>query len=256
MRARLFLVAIGAGAFASASYAASIVGTPQADTLRGTARADTLYGKGGADRLFGLAGNDRIFPGPGKDWVYCGAGIDRVQADRLDLVAKDCEIVSRPQANPTPTPTPVPVVPVGSTRANPVPFGATFPLGNGWSLKIESITPDATAIVLAENQFNDSPAAGNQFFIATVTVTNVSSSDTRFRDADLRSVGPANVPYITYTHSCGVIPNSFLFAGSEAFPGGTITRNVCWEVPANDAGSLQLFYEPLISGPRVFFSLR
>jgi hypothetical protein len=29
------------------------------------------------------------------------------------------------------------------------------------------LKPDATAAVLAENQFNDPPAVGNQFFIAT-----------------------------------------------------------------------------------------
>ena len=246
--------------FAASALAASIVGSPQADTLRGTAKADVLYGKGGADTLYGLGGNDRLFPGPGKDRVFCGAGVDRVQADRTDIVAKDCEVVSRPAAPAPPpkspvTPTP-PAAPVGSTRANPVPFGTAFTLGNGWTLKVESISPDATAAVFAENRFNDPPQAGHQFFIATVTVANVNSSDTRFRDADLRSVGPANVPYTTFTNDCGVIPNSFLFEGSEAFPGGAITRNVCWEVPATDAGALQLFYEPLISGSRIFFALR
>ena len=139
----------------------------------------------------------------GRDRVYCGAGVDRVQADRLDVVAKDCEVVSRPAAPTTPAPPAPPPAPVGSTRANPVPFGTTFALRNGWSLKIEGITPDATAAVLAQNMFNDPPAPGNQFFIATVTVTNVSSTDTNFRDADLRSVaGPANVPYTTFNQSC------------------------------------------------------
>lgn len=228
------------------AYAASIAGTSGADTLRGTPKADVLTGKSGADTLYGFGGNDRFIPGPGKDRVLCGAGIDRVQADRLDVVAKDCEIVSRP---------PAPPAPVG-TSSNPVPFGTTFRLGNGWSLKVDSITPDATAIVMAENMFNEAPAPGRQFFIATVTVTNVSSGDTRFRDADLRSVGSLNIPYTTFTNSCGVIPNSFLFAGSEAFPGGSLTRNVCWQVSTGEAGNLQMFHEPLFGGSRVFFALR
>ena len=219
-----------------------------------------LYGKGGADALYGLAGNDRFFPGPGKDRVFCGPGVDRVQADRLDVVAKDCEIVSRPAA-PAPTspttlePAPVPV-PIGSTRANPVSIGNAFSLGNGWTLRVDGITADATAIVLARNQFNDPPAAGNQFFIATVTVTNVSSSDTHFWDAGLRVIGAANVPYSPFTHSCGVIPNDFVIDGDEAFPGGTITRNQCWEVPSSDVGALQMYFEPLGTGSRVFFALR
>lgn len=248
---------------ASSAYAASIVGTNQSDVLRGTPRGDTLIGKAGADRLYGFGGNDRFTPGAGKDHVFCGAGVDRVQADRLDVVARDCEIVSRPAAPPrprppapAPPPPPPPPPPIGTTRTNPVPFGTTHALGNGWTLKIESITPNANAAVAAENRFNDPPKPGYQFFIATVTVANVSSSETRFRDADLRSVGPANVPYTTFTNSCGVIPNSFLFSGSEAFPGGSITRNVCWEVPSSDADQLQLFWEPLISGSRIFFALR
>ena len=234
------------------AYAASIAGTAGADTLRGTPKADVLIGKDGADTLYGFGGNDRFIPGPGKDQVFCGAGIDRVQADRLDVVAKDCEIVSRP---PAPTAPVVPPAPVG-TRSNPVPSGTTFPLGNGWSIKVDSIIPDATATVMAENQFNDAPAPGGQFFIATVTVTNVSSGDSRFRDPDLRSVGSLNTPYTTYTNSCGVIPNSFLFAGAEAFPGGSLTRNVCWQVSTGEAGNLQMFYEPLVGGSRVFFALR
>ena len=71
---------------------------------------------------------------------------------------------------------PLRTAPVG-TSSNPVPFGTTFRLGNGWSLKVDSITPDATAIVMAENMFNKAPAPGGQFFIATVTLTNVSSAD-------------------------------------------------------------------------------
>jgi len=259
---RISLLVLLAGislAIAASAYAASIVGTASADTLRGTPKADVLTGKGGNDTLYGLAGNDRFFPGPGKDRVYCGSGVDRVQADRLDMVAKDCEIVTRPAISKPPVapePPPPPVVPVGSTRANPVPFGNVFPLGNGWTLKVESITPDAWGAIQARNQFNDPPASGGQFFIATVTVTNVNSSTTRFPDSDLRSVGSTNVPHTTYTNSCGVIPNSFLFEGGEAFPGGSLTRNVCWQVAATEVGTLQMFYEPLIGGSRIFFALR
>ena len=96
------------------------------DTIRGTARADVLSGRAGSDTISGLAGNDwfnggpgndrisggpgndRISGGAGKDIVSCGAGIDRVQADSLDVVARDCEIVTRPPSPPTPTPTPTP----------------------------------------------------------------------------------------------------------------------------------------------------
>ena len=97
--------------------------TQQADRLVGTARADFLRGLGGADTLLGLAGNDRLDGGRGndtltggagrdalvggagndtihardrtRDTIACGAGRDRVFADRVDSIAKDCERVSR-----------------------------------------------------------------------------------------------------------------------------------------------------------------
>jgi Ca2+-binding RTX toxin-like protein len=108
------------------------LGTARAETLVGTNAADVLLGRGGADHLRGLAGNDRLDGGAGNDWLYggpgndlltggagldhfdgaagndtiravdhqrdvvhCGSGRDLVYADRLDVVARDCERVRR-----------------------------------------------------------------------------------------------------------------------------------------------------------------
>ncbi|MGH3060823.1 MAG: sulfatase-like hydrolase/transferase [Gaiellaceae bacterium] len=89
-------------------------GSTTAETLRGTGRSDGLCAGGGRDTLWGLAGNDLLRGGPGRDrmlggpgrdrildregardTIACGSGVDRVLADRLDVVAKDCEIVRR-----------------------------------------------------------------------------------------------------------------------------------------------------------------
>lgn len=95
----------------------------QDDVLRGTARDelicgltgdDTLYGEGGRDTLDGGYGSDTLIPGPGRDVVLasfgddnvfardgsrdvidCGRGNDTVQADRFDVIARNCERVSR-----------------------------------------------------------------------------------------------------------------------------------------------------------------
>ena len=91
-----------------------LVGTTRADTLRGLGGGDTLLGLGGDDLLDGGGGNDtlvggagadRLVGGPGndvasvrdgrRDRVACGPGRDRVLADRLDVVARDCEVVLR-----------------------------------------------------------------------------------------------------------------------------------------------------------------
>jgi hypothetical protein len=99
-----------------------------------------------------------------------------------------------------------------------------------WTLRIISTQPDATAAVLAENQFNDPPAPGNQFFIATVQVTYVSgtkSEDPGFQIvSDLNTVGPSNVVYTSFGSSsrCGVIPDDIDLKG-DLLPGGSLTAN-------------------------------
>ncbi len=95
--------------------AASIVGTPRADRLTGTAKPDSIDGRAGNDTLRGLAGGDFLQGGAGRDTVdggsgddrvaahadgavdrvRCGAGRDIVDAERNDVVAGDCEVVSR-----------------------------------------------------------------------------------------------------------------------------------------------------------------
>ena len=83
-----------------------LVGTPRADVIRGLAGKDKLIGGRGADFLQGGAGRDTIDAGPGNDLLalsydgsrdsaLCGAGTDVVNADLIDAVARDCEIVGR-----------------------------------------------------------------------------------------------------------------------------------------------------------------
>ncbi len=97
------------------ALARTIEGTNRSENLLGTARADVLNGRGGSDRLSGLGGTDflsggtgrdRLDAGPGsdrvvtqydgaRDTVLCGSGLDVVNADLLDAVAADCELVGR-----------------------------------------------------------------------------------------------------------------------------------------------------------------
>ncbi len=113
MRSLLTLVLLVA--VASAATAANVIGTAGDDRLSGTPRADTilgregrdrLLGRGGADFLQGGAGRDLIDAGAGddrvaaqydgaRDTVRCGGGADLVNADLLDAVAADCELVGR-----------------------------------------------------------------------------------------------------------------------------------------------------------------
>ena len=66
------------------------------ELLCGLAGNDTVTGGAGSDRLFGEEGDDRVFAGDGEfDVVGCGPGRDTVEADRTDLVGRDCERVVR-----------------------------------------------------------------------------------------------------------------------------------------------------------------
>jgi RTX calcium-binding nonapeptide repeat (4 copies) len=108
------LVAIGLCGIGSAG-GAIIFGTAGADRLNGTLQPDDLYGLGGRDRIEGRASNDFLDAGPGRDRllggagsdrlitsgdfqvdnVTCGSGRDIVNADVVDVVGLNCEIVSR-----------------------------------------------------------------------------------------------------------------------------------------------------------------
>ena len=108
------LVAIGVFGIGPAG-GAIIFGTAGSDRLRGTLQPDELYGLGGKDRIEGRAANDFIDAGSGRDrllggagsdrlitsgdfqadTVTCGSGSDIVNADVVDVVGPNCEIVSR-----------------------------------------------------------------------------------------------------------------------------------------------------------------
>jgi RTX calcium-binding nonapeptide repeat (4 copies) len=119
------MVVLSAGAALAASP--PIIGTNGDDRIKGTSRAeeisglkgndeitdglgaDTVYGKAGADNLIGYGGDtsvDRFRGGAGndtiqsrdvpaaKDRLSCGSGVDRVYADKADVVSGECEKVS------------------------------------------------------------------------------------------------------------------------------------------------------------------
>ena len=113
---RLALVVVLTVLTAAAVAEARVVrGTQGADRLVGTARADVLRGLAGNDTVVALGGTDFLEGGPGRDThdagagddlvaasydgardaVRCGAGLDVVNADLVDAVARDCELVGR-----------------------------------------------------------------------------------------------------------------------------------------------------------------
>lgn len=134
------------------------------------------------------------------------------------------------------TPTPQPAF--GLSRNNPVPAGQSFRVPEGWELSIVHFFPDATQLVLDENQFNDPPASGHVFAMVRVKITNISADDPADPEPtfSLRMVGSNNVTYTNFQNSCGVTPDDFALMSTELFRGGSVEGNVCYEVPSGETG--------------------
>jgi hypothetical protein len=143
----------------------------------------------------------------------------------------------------TPTYTELPV----GTREKPVPIGTTVDLGDSWQVTVMNVIPDATNAVIRENQFNDPPKAGNQFFLARIQAKYTGSgSDTFGGSYRLRAVGPSSVGYSTFENSAGVIPDPL--PDSELFSGGVVEGNIGWEIKSSDASSLVMYDNPISFG--------
>ena len=143
----------------------------------------------------------------------------------------------------------------GSSRADPVPVGTAVRLRD-WELTVVSFNPEGTAAVMEENSATDPPAAGREFMLIEVSLTYVGVTSSKvFADVRFTVVGDAGVAYGPYDDTCGIIPNE-LDEYTEAFTGGTITGNLCYAVPAEEAESLVLIADEDFGDTRHFMALR
>ena len=144
----------------------------------------------------------------------------------------------------------------GETRDSPLGVGDTGLVGD-YEITVLSVTPNADDLVAAENEFNDPPAAGEQFFIArlSVTYTGSETGNPAF-DLNYQSVGDSSASYTTFDNSCGLVPDDE-YTLTELFEGGSAEFNVCWAIDRDDADSLEMYVEPLFdfNSDRVWFSL-
>jgi hypothetical protein len=138
------------------------------------------------------------------------------------------------------------------TRANPIPFGQTAKIHPDWEMTVISVTPDAADLIVTEDSFNEPPADGHQFFMATVRLTYIGETSDEFYVSDLNAVGQSAVSYNQFDDSCGSIPDEL--ESRELFTGGTIEGNVCWSIETADVDSLVL-YDSYDDDERVFLSL-
>ncbi|WP_064441985.1 hypothetical protein [Hoyosella altamirensis] len=141
-------------------------------------------------------------------------------------------------------------------RGNPIPIGETARVGD-WEVAFNNTALDATATVLAENQFNDPPADGRQFAMGDVTVAYIGeSTGTPWLGLSFKMLGSAGNTFGDgMQDSCGVIPNPIDDHG-ELFPGAMATGNVCTSVPSDQVEGAVWIVEPSFSRDgRVFFAV-
>lgn len=156
----------------------------------------------------------------------------------------------------TPVPTIDPNAPRGS-RTNPVPLGTPIQIGD-WVVSVVSSIPNANDLVLAENMFNDPPAAGRQFFVVRIHAEYKGTESAVFAySVSLSAVGATGVAYEEFDDYCGVVPDELSTA--EVFPGAVIEGNVCWSVRTSDADTLVVYADELFAfedDSRVYFAVR
>ncbi len=156
------------------------------------------------------------------------------------------------------TPTPAPRSADPGTREYPLPIGTAANVGGDWFTSVFEVVPDATDAVLTENQFNDPPEDGYQFFVVRISATYEGMGSSRLPTGNTFStVGESAVAYKTFDPGCGVIPDPV--PSTEVFTGGRIEGNVCWSVRSSDVDSLVMFAEDYVTFDQeiqVWFALR
>jgi len=131
------------------------------------------------------------------------------------------------------------------TRKDPIPRGQSVDLGD-WTVEIVGYRQNANEIVATENQFNDPPAEGRQFVMATMQITYHGTDIGNLSYLQFKAVGASNVAYTTYEDSCGVVPDD-PFTISDIFTDGTVKVNYCWSVQTSDVKSLLIYGEVMLS---------
>jgi hypothetical protein len=157
-----------------------------------------------------------------------------------------------------------------NSRTNPVPLGKRGGAGEHWTLKVVSVTPNATRRVLAATgKWATRPPAAAQDFMVFISATYRGGGKANLFDlADrLNVVGVHNAPYsLTVGNACGPgrakLPSPDLqtrFDHYEAvFSGQTVRGNICFQIAKNDARSLILYVAVPFNGAKrpAWFALR
>jgi hypothetical protein len=148
--------------------------------------------------------------------------------------------------------------PLAGSRTNPIPLNSPGSLGNGWTLTVTSVNPDATSAILAADPANAAPVAGNRYVLVTVTAAYNGPGSSHLTPATgFRAMGASNVEHTTSNSFCGELPPPNLdLTNPLVQSGGSVSGYAaCWMVSAAEVPKLELYYQPLLATSAVWFAL-
>ncbi len=141
-------------------------------------------------------------------------------------------------AAPTPSPTPTPE-PAAGTRDNPIPIDTLteYSADSMWNFSVGATNPDATADVLAANQFNTPPADGSVFVLAPFYLTTKPEAPAEGADPwaslSIEYVTPQGNTFGDSNANCGVAPGVDLYSIGTMYGGAESRFNVCLAIPVD-----------------------
>lgn len=138
--------------------------------------------------------------------------------------------------------------PVGSARSNPAPAGSEVAV-EGMAFVVIGSTRPATDIIMAGNQFNTSPEAGQEYVIVSLRVTCQKTADEKcdFSAYNMKLLGSSGIQRDAQTIVAGV-SGLFESFGTEFFGGVSIEGSIPFIV-SSDETDLLLVYSPLFGNP-------
>jgi hypothetical protein len=141
-----------------------------------------------------------------------------------------------------------------------VPLNTAADVTNGWTVTAQGYDADATGAVMAANEFNAAPPAGQRYITIRLSATFVGRADAQkstVSDLSLRAVGAKGVAYNSYDCSASLATPLETF--TDVFTGATVEGDVCFLIDDSDAESLRLYietYDSHLDDTTTFFSLR
>lgn len=139
------------------------------------------------------------------------------------------------------------------TRENPIPLGEEAQVGP-WKVTVVGATLDATALVLDHNEFNEAPAAGEQYVLIEIEATRTAEEAAAFWvDMSYVFVGAGGN---TFEAAFADVPDAISDMG-EAYKGASVTGNLVFQVPSEQVagGTLRLEESFSFEDSEVFFAI-